>query len=756
MKHYIVLERSEFRLDPPSGRVLYKTPSGKPVEEALVRGEEVDSRVPYPLLNPIQTVFFRKYRGGNALVTAPTSAGKSLIAYMFIKDREGRKIYTAPTKSLVYEKVVELRRLLGRKVDVRTGDIIEAYRPVTSDVVVSTYENLALALRNRLPWTQELSCVVIDEIHHLIGSRGWILEEMITYLLETGVEVLGLSATLPGSIKLAKWIRADLFLESFWRPVPLERRIIPLTEFGEFTRPETQDDRMAVRLLSALYELRKRGDQVILFVHKKGIGWRILELADRERIPVMNETLPFERRTEGDPEIAFHNADVPREEREEIEKAFREGRLPVLVATSTLAYGVNLPADTVIIGVRAFYDRRERRWKVFPSQLDILQMEGRAGRLGIKDKGFSYILPYGAKPGTVEEEIRRKIEGDLRPYIRETLEERQVSEETEKVLSLFLLIGYLYEGENFRRFLSRTYSLRDLADDPIIEDVFEWLRETGYIERGRLSEKALFCIRSGMSPLSYEEFLRRKTLGLDRMTVVRPLLFMKSFEGLYDFVRGGETFPEDDLYVRSRVAPCGHECIKDNTHQFIFYIEGLTFKYRNLQHPPGEFSYLGTDVLHLLRVLLDIRSFGDIDWTNREILEVAHSIKYGISPEHSSLGGIKGIGHVRANLLKRLLKEEGMEPPPLGTPADLFADLLRSHFEGTLEERMVEVLIRERLGEENVDRARKEAVQVIRRIENSRGGFLVDDRILRTFGLFLIGPEAIRMRKADLIKKCLD
>ncbi|MDQ7083226.1 MAG: DEAD/DEAH box helicase [Aquificota bacterium] len=197
MKHYIVLERSEFRLDPPSGRVLYKTPSGKPVEEALVRGEEVDPRVPYPLLNPIQTVFSGSTGGGNALVTAPTSAGKSLIAYMFIKDREGRKIYTAPTKSLVYEKVVELRRLLGRKVDVRTGDIIEAYRPVTSDVVVSTYENLALALRNRLPWTQELSCVVIDEIHHLIGSRGWILEEMITYLLETGVEVLGFPLPFP-------------------------------------------------------------------------------------------------------------------------------------------------------------------------------------------------------------------------------------------------------------------------------------------------------------------------------------------------------------------------------------------------------------------------------------------------------------------------------------------------------------------------------------------------------------------------------
>jgi helicase len=756
MKHYIVLESSRFSLNPPSGELVYKTPSGRPRSAELVRGEEVDPRIPYRLLNPLQTLFYRKYRGGNALITAPTSAGKSLIAYLFIRDREGRKIYTAPTKALVYEKVLELRRILGRRIDVRTGDIIEVYRPVTSDVVVSTYENLALALRNRLPWVEEVSAVVVDEIHHLMGTRGWVLEEMITYLLETGAEILGLSATLPGGMELARWIDAEVFIESLWRPVPLERRIIPLTEFREFTEPGNQEDRMAGRLVSALYELRRPGDQVIVFVHKKSVGWRMLELADRERIPVMNETVPFEKRTQGDPEIAFHNADVPKEEREEIEKAFREGRLPVLVATSTLAYGVNLPADTVLIGVRAFYDRRERRWKIFPSQLDILQMEGRAGRLGIKDKGYSYILPYGAKPHTVEEEIRRRMEGELKPFIKESLEEGRLTEDTERILSLFLLIGYLYEGENFRRFLRRTYSLKDLADDPVIEEVFEWLKETGYLEGGKLSEKALFCIRSGMSPLSYEEFLRRKVLGLDKPTVVRPLLFMKTFDGLYEFVRGGETFAEDDLYVRSKIAPCGHECFKDNTHQFIFYIEGLTFKYRNLQHPPGEFSYLGTDVLHLLRVLLDIRSFGDLNWSNREILEIAHSIKFGVSPEFSALGGIKGIGHVRANLLKRLLQEEGIKPPPVGAETDSFLELLRTHMGNSLEDRLLEILVRERLGEEGVERGRREVLQVIRRLEGNRGGFLVDDRILRTFALFLVGPEALRMRKRELLEVCLD
>ncbi len=756
MKHYIVLERSEFSLDPPSGKLVYKTPSGRPREADLVRGEDLDPKVPYKLLNPIQTLFLRKYRSGNALISAPTSAGKSLIAFMFIRNREGRRIYTAPTKSLVYEKVVELRKLLGRKIDVRTGDIIEAYKPVTSDVVVATYENLALALRNRLPWVDEVSAVVIDEVHHLMGSRGWVLEEMITYLLDTGAEILGLSATLPGGLELAKWIRADLFIESLWRPVPLERRIIPLTEFKEFVKPETQEDRIAGKILSALYELKRPDDQVIVFVHKKSVGWRILEMADRERIGVMNETVPFEKRTEGDPEIAFHNADVPKEERDTIERAFREGKLPVLVATSTLAYGVNLPADTVMVGVRAFYDRKERKWKVFPSQLDILQMEGRAGRLGIKEKGYSYILTYGAKPGTVEEEIRKKLEGGLKPHIKESLESGVMSEETEKVLSLFILIGYLYEGENFRRFLKRTYSLKDLAEDPIIDEVYGWLKETGYVEKGKLSEKALFCIRSGMSPVSYEEFLRRRKLRLDSMITVRPLLFMKNFDGLYDFVRGGESFPEDDLYVRSKVAPCGHECFKDNTHQFIFYIEGLTFKYRNLQHPPGEFSYLGTDVLHLLRVLLDIRSFGDIDWSNRRILEVAHSIKYGISPEFSAIGGIKGIGHVRANLIKRLLLEEGIKPPSLGEETENLIDLLRSHFGEHVEERLVEILIRDRLGDGNLDRARREASQVLKRLEANKGGYLIDDRILRTFGLFLFGAEALRMKKKELLKRCLD
>ena len=422
------------------------------------------------------------------------------------------------------------------------------------------------------------------------------------------------------------------------------------------------------------------------------------------------------------------------------------------MATHTLAYGVNLPADTVIIGMRAFYDRREGRWKIFPSQLDILQMEGRAGRLGIKEKGYSYILPYGAKPHTVEEELRKKMEGEFEPYLKEKMREGDLSEELERVLSLFILIGYLYEGKNFRRFLRRTFSLKEFSKDPIIDDIYEWLEETGYIDRGKLSDKALFCIRSGMSPVNYEEFLRRKLLGLDKMVVIRPLLFVKRFDGLYEFVKRGESFVEDDLYIREKLAPCGGECFADNTHQFLFYIEGLTFKYPNIQHPPGEFSYLGTDTLHLIRILLDIRSFGDIPWSNEEILKVAHSVKYGLTEDFSALGGIKGVGHIRANLLKRVMLEEGLKPPSLGMPVEDFLEYLTGSVD--LEKKLREVLERDRFGSDS-QRVDREVRQVLKRLEGNREGILMDDRILRAFGVFHLGPETMRMRKRELAQRLL-
>jgi helicase len=171
MKHLILLEESQFK-PTGEGKAFYKeTPLGEKKVLELIKVEDTDLNLPYKVLNPLQSLFYRYYRSGNALVSAPTSAGKTGIAFIFFHNRSGRLVYTAPTKALVYEKARELRSLFG-KVDIRTGDVIEEFKPVRSRVVVSTYENLALALRNKSPWSEDISAVVIDEIHALLGNRG--------------------------------------------------------------------------------------------------------------------------------------------------------------------------------------------------------------------------------------------------------------------------------------------------------------------------------------------------------------------------------------------------------------------------------------------------------------------------------------------------------------------------------------------------------------------------------------------------------
>ncbi len=47
--------------------------------------------------------------------------------------------------------------------------------------------------------------------------------------------------------------------------------------------------------------------------------------------------------------LAFHHAGMLRSDRNIVERLFLSGEIKVLVATATLAWGVNLPAYAVII-----------------------------------------------------------------------------------------------------------------------------------------------------------------------------------------------------------------------------------------------------------------------------------------------------------------------------------------------------------------------------------------------------------------------
>lgn len=89
--------------------------------------------------------------------------------------------------------------------------------------------------------------------------------------------------------------------------------------------------------------------------------------------------------------FSVHHAGLPRPDRNTVEKLFSEGLVKVLVCTATLAWGVNLPAHTVVIKGTEFYDASKGEF-VDIGILDVLQIFGRAGRPQFDTSGHGIII----------------------------------------------------------------------------------------------------------------------------------------------------------------------------------------------------------------------------------------------------------------------------------------------------------------------------------------------------------------------------
>lgn len=116
--------------------------------------------------------------------------------------------------------------------------------------------------------------------------------------------------------------------------------------------------------------------------------------------------------------VAFHHGGLSLEDRRKVETAFRSGKIMVIVATSTLAVGVNLPARTVILA-------GTYQWSglgmIDLSDLDVQQMIGRAGRPQYDTEGTAIILCAEKKQGKYRDLINSSttIESCLHDHLIE-------------------------------------------------------------------------------------------------------------------------------------------------------------------------------------------------------------------------------------------------------------------------------------------------------------------------------------------------
>jgi len=294
--------------------------------------------------------------------------------------------------------------------------------------------------------------VLVADEAHLIGvpGRGDAFEVGLTRfsLLNLQAPIIFLSATLPNVEQFAEWLtklnmRRTAVVESKWRPVEIE------DHFVECPSKEWEFNRYVLSQISRI-RAKHRDQQILIFVHSIKKGRYIASMLG----------------------LPFHWSKLKLEERRKLEERFRKGEIRCMVSTSTLAYGVNLPADVgVIVGAH--------RGLSLVEPWDLRQMRGRIGRYGLSERGYVYWL----LKRDYFDEVRLSVE-EL-PAIRSVLASRLYFH-----LCSFVAREGMDRGE-IERFLSRTFGwLTGAVDRDSVERAFELLERYKVLVGGKPTKLA--------------------------------------------------------------------------------------------------------------------------------------------------------------------------------------------------------------------------------------------------------------------------
>jgi replicative superfamily II helicase len=382
--------------------------------------------------NPVQTqIFHTLYNTDhNALVGAPTGSGKTvaaeLVMWQAFRDRPGSKVvYIAPMKALVKERVADWnKRLTGpmkKKLVELTGDVTPDLKTIeAADIIITTpekWDGISRSWQSR-SYVRHVSCVIIDEIHLLGGDRGPILEVIVSRMnyigsqLDQKVRIAGLSTALANAIDLADWLGIDkvgLFnFRHSVRPVPLEIYIDGFPGKHYCPRMATMNKptyaaikthsptQPVIVFVSSRRQTRLTAQDLIAYCGMEDNPRQWLHMDDMEMEMLLENVHDESLRMSLAFGIGLHHAGLKESDRKVVEELYLNMKIQILIATSTLAWGVNLPAHLVVIKGTEFYNYKEGRYVDFPIT-DILQMMGRAGRPQFDNTGISRVFVQDSK-----------------------------------------------------------------------------------------------------------------------------------------------------------------------------------------------------------------------------------------------------------------------------------------------------------------------------------------------------------------------
>lgn len=369
---------------------------------------------------------------------------------------KGVCVYIAPLKSLARERLKEWRKKFGVaplkwSVLELSGDTHHGKKELEqADILVATPEKWDLISRGwrgdigtetvsvAKPFIRRVRLLVIDEVHLLGEDRGAVLEAIVsrTRFISKHVmnslpaeeqasgheltRIIGLSTALANPVDLADWMGiptsghgaiARRGLYNFRASVrPVSMRVHVQGYAGEHYCPrmatmnkpcyaaikDHAPDKPTLIFVASRRQTRLTAFDIISYAagdetSKMFLGCSeeyIDSVAEQCKDESLRHTLAFG--------IGLHHAGLASSDRDIVERLFLNNDIKVLVATATLAWGVNLPAHLVIVKGTEFFDGKTSRYVDYPLT-DVLQMIGRAGRPGYADEGRAVVMAQDSK-----------------------------------------------------------------------------------------------------------------------------------------------------------------------------------------------------------------------------------------------------------------------------------------------------------------------------------------------------------------------
>ncbi|MBO0914729.1 Lhr family helicase [Streptomyces laculatispora] len=367
--------------------------------------------------------------GSDVLVVAPTGSGKTLAAFLAALDQltavpppaEAKKrcrvLYVSPLKALAVDVERNLRSPLTGirqesvrlglpepevRVGIRSGDTPPAERRSMAtrppDILITTPESLFLMLTSSAREALAgIETVILDEVHAVAGTkRGAHLAlslERLDELLPRPARRIGLSATVRPVDEVARFLSPQRRVEIVQPPSTKQfdlSVVVPVEDLGELggspaAGPDTagQADKPSIwpHVEERIADLVQAHRSTIVFANSRRLAERLCnrlneiayERATGETMPEAHspaEIMAESGAAKGAPALLAraHHGSVSKEQRAQVEEDLKAGRLPAVVATSSLELGIDMGAVDLVIQVESP-----------PSVASGLQRVGRAG-----------------------------------------------------------------------------------------------------------------------------------------------------------------------------------------------------------------------------------------------------------------------------------------------------------------------------------------------------------------------------------------